>query len=83
MGNKRTTSDDRQSIAGGPYMRTVVLLLALCGYAYPEGISTKILSPLMPITIQISQDETTTLQFPEEVNQIVGLGIVRDRKSVV
>lgn len=56
-------------------MRAYFLFLALCGYAYSEGISTKNMDPKMPITIQISQDETTTLQFPERVTQVFGLGL--------
>jgi hypothetical protein len=56
-------------------MRVAFLLLALCGCGYSEGISKKPLNPGIPLTIQISQQETTTLQFPDKILNVVGLGM--------
>jgi hypothetical protein len=62
-------------------MRISAILLTLCGFAYSEGITTRTLNPLMPLTIDISQEETTTLQFPDRVTELNGLGLVKPGAS--
>lgn len=57
-------------------MRAIGILLALCSLGYSQGITSKVLDPNAPISLEISEFETTALQFPDRVTGIYGVGIV-------